>query len=205
MRVGNAPADLGIVDINPTEMMFWMYCPIKVPFGQIVLPDNLTQFMPIIEQVLKHEYVDSSYMFITAKTLWVSGEYIGNRPGWHCDGFGTNDINYIWCDRAPTEFVVGGWYISSKCDQSLIDMEELAANCDPVTYPAKTLLRLDPTVVHRSPVGFEAGMRSFVKISVSKNPYDLEGNSVNHNLDLGVEYKPRRQDRNHPTASFNEL
>lgn len=204
MRVGNAPTDLGTIDISPTEMMCWMYCPIKVPFGQIVLPPNLEQFKPIVDRVLEAVYVGGSYMYITAKTLWVSGEYIGNRPGWHCDGFGTNDHNFIWYDRAPTEFIIGGWYISSKCDQSLKDMESIAEGADVVTYPNKTLLQLDPTVVHRSPVGFEPGMRSFVKVSVSKNLYDLEGNSINHELDLGIEYKPRRQERNHPTASFSQ-
>jgi hypothetical protein len=199
-KCGSLPEDMGLIDLSPKEMMFWMYCPIKVPYGQIHLPDNLKQFTPIIERVLEKEYVGSSYMYITAKTLWVSGDYIGNRPGWHIDGFGTDDINYIWCDRAPTEFIYGDFGISDDCEQSMKDMEALAEKNESVFFPDKHLLRLDNTVIHRSPVMFAPGMRTFVKISLSKNVYNLEGNSVNHALGDFIEYQPRNVDRNHPTA-----
>lgn len=199
-KCGSLPIDMGLIDISPKEMMFWMYCPIKVPYGQIMLPDNLAQFKPIIEKVLENEYVGSSYMYITAKTLWVSGDYIGNRPGWHIDGFGTDDVNYIWCDRAPTEFIAGDFGISDDCEQSMKDMEALAEKNESIFFKDKHLLRLDNTVIHRSPVMFAPGMRSFVKISVSKNVYNLEGNSVNHLLGDFIEYQPRNVERNHPAT-----
>lgn len=201
IKCGSLPQDLGLVDISPKEMMFWMYCPIKMPYGQIILPDNLTQFKPIIERVLETEYVGPCFMYITAKTLWVSGDYIGNRPGWHIDGFGTDDINYIWYDRAPTEFVSGDFEVSEDCAQSLLDMEKIGSSFDPVTYSNKHLLRLDNTVIHRSPAYFPSGMRSFVKISISRNVYNLEGNSINHKLGDIIEYKPRGIERNHPFAA----
>lgn len=198
MICGNAPEDLGLIDLSPTEMMFWMYCPIKIPYGQVVVPDNLMQFRPIIEKVLQKEYNGSLYMYITAKTLWVSGDYIGNRPGWHIDGFGTDDVNFIWYDRAPTEFITGDFEVSEDCTQSMIDMEQIAQYNDPVAYEDKHLLRLDNTVIHRSPAAFAAGMRTFVKISISKNMYNLEGNSVNHLMGDFIKYQPRDVERNHP-------
>lgn len=200
MRVGSLPEDMGLIDLSPKEMMFWMYCPIKLPYEQIHLPDNLKQFTPIVERVLEKEYVGSYYMYITAKTLWVSGDYIGNRPGWHIDGFGSEDINYIWCDRAPTEFIHGDFGISDDCEQSMKDMEALAEKNESVFFPDKHLLRLDNTVIHRSPVMFAPGMRTFIKISLSKNVYNLEGNSINHALGDFIKYQPRGVDRNHPTA-----
>lgn len=201
MLYGDKPEDLGLIDLNPTEMMFWMYCPIKVPYGQICLPDNLYQFRVIVEKVLKDEYMGSSYMYLTAKTLWVSGDYIGNRPGWHSDGFGTDDLNYIWSDRAPTEFLYTGnkFTLSTDCDISMSEMEELAKGYVPITYKDKHLLKLTPSVIHRCPVGFSPGMRTFVKVSISKNPYDLEGNSINHKLGQIFDLKPRQEKRNHPT------
>lgn len=199
-KCGSLPEDLGLIDLSPKEMMFWMYCPIKMPYGQIFLPDNLVQFKPIIDKVLENEYVGSSFMYITAKTLWVSGEYIGNRPGWHIDGFGSEDINYIWYDRAPTEFIRGDFVVSNDHIESMIEMERFANHLDSITYKPKHLLRLDNTVIHRSPIYFASGMRSFVKISLSKNVYNLEGNSINHLLGDVIDHKPRGLQRNHPTA-----
>lgn len=205
--VGNPPKDLGLIDLTPTEMMFWMYLPISVPGDHTFhLPPNLRQFIPIIREARwdDHERFVDNYVYLTAKTLWVEGGYIGNRPGWHCDGFGTDDVNYIWADRAPTEFVLGAFRVSADCDRSMQQMEQfgnMAASLGTVTtYPDKHLLRLDRSVMHRSPASFAPGMRTFVKLSISKDRYDLEGNSINHLLgDLGPRV-PRRASRNHPAS-----
>lgn len=200
MLVGNLPVNVGVIGKQFDEMLFWQYCPIKAPGGNVKIPETLKQFYDIILAVKTHdpgEYYNS-YVYLTAKTLWVSGDYIGNRPGWHIDGFGTDDINYVWADRAPTEFIAGEWHISDDCDISLQEMEELGGNNTIFTYPDQSLLRLDNTVIHRSPVGFEPGMRTFVKVSLSKNIYNLKGNSVNHLLDLDIRYEERQATRNHP-------
>jgi hypothetical protein len=209
MLYGNLPRDIGLIDLSFDEMMFWMYCPIKRPNKvNWKLPDNLRQFDEIVDACyLNHEDVTDwsmSYVYLTAKTLYVSGDNIGNRPGWHSDGFGGSDINYIWCDRAPTDFlhVDPGVELSTDCDESMRQMAAIhrQPNDDAkvVNFPDKHLLRLDPSVIHRSPVGFEPGMRTFVKVSVSRNVYNLVGNSVNHALPLDVPMVPRAADRNHP-------
>lgn len=214
-KAGNLPEDLGLIDLDPTEMMFWMYCPIKIPYDQIYLPSNLKQYAPLVQKVLGREYVGSSYMYLTAKTLWVDGNYIGNRPGWHIDGYGTDDINYIWSDRAPTEFLHSNsedlWDLSDDCDQSLRQMSLLAGFAKAKipskqgiigefkTYSNKHLLRLDNTVIHRSPEKFESGMRTFVKISISKEQYNLKGNSINHLIpESHWQLVDRQEVRNHP-------
>lgn len=211
MRYGKLPTDLGLIDITPTEMMFWMYCPISVPgMWGYKIPDNLKQFDRILFGVWKDlrprvRFMTGSYVYITAKTLWVSGDFIGNRPGWHSDGFGTDDLNYIWCDRAPTEFIETDVELSTDCTKSMEEMEALGNNeaywGNLVTFPDKHLLKLDPSVIHRSPVSFEAGMRTFVKVSISKDRYDLIGNSINHELPASrwplVE---REAVRNHPSS-----
>ena len=217
---GDPPEDLGLFDISPTEMMFWMYLPISIPEDgkgpeqgkgyHYLLPPNLKQFAPIIHACAfdAGPAFRDRYVYLTAKTLWIEGGYIGNRPGWHIDGYGTDDLNYIWSDRAPTEFLINqrGWSLSEDCDESLEQMEKIAQqvldyNPDgAVTYSNKHLLRLDNTVIHRSPVGFEAGMRTFVKVSLSRDQYNLLGNSINH--DLPSTHWPlvdRRMVRNHPT------
>jgi hypothetical protein len=213
--VGNPPRDLGLVNLSPTEMMFWMYTPISIPgMYDWVLPGNLQQFDSLVERAIydfdsnyNNKLLDH-YTYLTVKTLWVEGRYIGNRPGWHCDGFGTDDVNYIWYDRAPTEFIWGPpselFTVSSDCDESLEDMSRIGKLWEQIdlvhTFPDKHLLRLDHTVIHRSPANFDAGMRTFVKVSISKDRYDLIGNSINHYLgELGPMVE-RKANRNHPAS-----
>jgi hypothetical protein len=204
MVYGDPPEDLGLVDLSPVEMMFWLYCPISTPREATALPDTLVQFRPIIDRVMRDDpdrYCDS-YAYLTAKTLFVSGDYIGNRPGWHSDGFGTDDVNYIWYDHAPTEFYEDSFTLPEDCDNAMAIMEERAARARIVTHPAKHLLKLTPAVIHRSPVGFPPGMRTFVKVSISSERYNLEGNSVNHLLQERWPLVPRFPVRNHPARDY---
>jgi hypothetical protein len=215
--VGNLPKDLDLIDLSPSEMMFWLYCPIKLAESNSVqLPSNLLQYQPIVDTVFRdmkatqywvNEFDNdwyNSYIYLTAKTLFVSGDYIGNRPGWHCDGFGTEDLNYIWYDSAPTDFLIceNTFEISDDCDISMKQMKSAAQHRRLARYPCKHLLKLDHTVVHRSPIEFNAGIRTFVKVSVSRDKYNLEGNSINHDIDFQIELKSRTSERNHPCRDF---
>lgn len=197
---GDLPEDLGLIDLTPTEMMFWLYCPVLTPTSLLTIPPNLTWARPIVEAVLDHESAAErgGYVYLTAKTLWISEGADANRPGWHADGFGTDDLNYVWYDRAPTEFVEDSYCLPDDCADSMAIMTERADRCQIITYPAKHLLRLTPSVVHRVPVGVAAGYRSFVKVSVSPDRYNLEGNSINHALGEKWPLLPRRSERNHP-------
>lgn len=203
---GTQPENLGLVDIDPTEMMFWMYCPIKTP-GMIdaVVPANLMQFLPLIEKVKADadEWQDK-YVYITAKTLYVKPETPGNRPGWHSDGFMTDDLNYIWSDRNPTVFFYDGSQHSFSCDhvRSMDEMNQLCED-DPskhFRYSNKHLMKLDQRVLHKVDTNIQAGMRTFVKISVSKDVYALKGNSINHELPIAEVYQERGVERNCPTG-----
>lgn len=207
-RYGELPIDLGLIDICHPEMLFWMYCPVSLPgMKSYILPANLKPFAEIASAAKAWDpsRFEESYVYLTAKTLWVSGDYIGNRPGWHSDGFGTDDVNYIWADRAPTDFLwlTPGVELSEDCDLSMAQMAYLAERNrqNIVKFPDRHLLRLNPSVIHRSPVKFSAGMRTFVKVSISRHRYDLVGNSLNH--DLPESYWPlvqRQNSRNHPSS-----
>ena len=206
MICGALPEDLGLIDLSPVEMLFWLYCPIKTPGQHRRIPANLHQFDPIIEEVAndccEHDRWVNSYVYLTAKTLYVSGDYIGNRPGWHADGFGTDDVNYIWYDGAPTEFYNAALDLPDDCADSMAIMEAEAVGRRIITFPAKHLLKLTPAVIHRSPVGFAPGMRTFVKVSISSERYNLIGNSVNHGLSEQWPLVPRFPERNHPARDY---
>jgi len=209
---GRLPVDLGLVDLSPVEQMAWLYCPIKLPSQLVVtMPPNLAQFMPIINAVVADvvsidaDLWPDSYVYMTAKRLWVTADSPGNRPGWHSDGFLTDDLNYIWSDGNPTVF----WgrearKVSFTADHTA-SMVEMEAVCEPdfrahSRYSNKHLLRLDQTVLHKVGPVEKAGFRSFVKVSVTKDLYALEGNSINHGLPLMGAYQPRSEVRNNPAG-----
>jgi hypothetical protein len=114
----------------------------------------------------------------------------------------TDDLNYIWSDTkgtlfwepaAPTQFVQD--HVAS------LDEMEAAAERGPFrVYPDKHVLRLDQSVIHRVADFDGAGMRTFVKVSVSRNQYRLAGNSINHGLDLNWSYDDRKTIRNAPES-----
>jgi hypothetical protein len=156
-----------------------------------------------VEAVLEREgeALDDQYVYLTAKTLWVSGDN-ANRPGWHSDGFGADDRNYVWYDRAPTEFMADSFTLPDDCADSMAIMEQRAAHAEILTYPVKHLLRLTPSVIHRAPVGVAPGLRTFVKVSISPHRYNLAGNSVNHALGERWALLPRLPERNHPMRDY---
>jgi hypothetical protein len=202
---GAPPVDLGLIDISPKEMMFWLYCPVKLP-GRfpVTLPENLSQFFgffPSIYEDCRDRWWDS-YVYITAKTLFVTADNPGNRPGWHSDGFMTDDLNYIWSDANGTLFWEPENRVSFVQDHmASLDEMQAAAHVGPhVTYADKHLLRLDQSVIHRVADVKIPRVRSFVKISVSKDRYDLVGNSINHELAPDWTYVDRQAERNAPAA-----
>lgn len=198
MEYGAAPKVLGEFDIEPSEFCYVQYLPIVLP-GSVYwqLPANLEWVRPLLSYV---EAGVEDYVYVTAKHIFVSGSDCGNRPGWHSDGFGTDDLNYIWCDRSPTEFAIQPFKLSADCEASMQEMEDQFIHGTEVVYPAKTLLLLDQGVIHRTPTRCEPGYRTFVKISISKHRYNLKGNAHNHLLNYDWPMVERSVERNHPTT-----
>ena len=204
---GAPPVDLGLIDLSPVEMMFWLYCPIKLPgMMSVSAPDNLKQFSRLWVKAAE-DCVDrwkDSYVYVTAKTLFVTPQSPGNRPGWHSDGFLTDDLNYIWSDANPTIFWEPDIRFRFPADHtaSLAQMESVA-DLHPDehwTYPDKHLLRIDQAVLHKVATDIAPGVRTFVKISVSRHRYALSGNSINHELAPGWIYQDRHAERNCPAG-----
>uniref|UniRef100_A0AAU8HY33 2OG-Fe(II) oxygenase n=1 Tax=Rhizobium phage LG08 TaxID=3129229 RepID=A0AAU8HY33_9CAUD len=212
---GTLPFVIERLDLEFHEMCQWLYLPIKVPGSwSLHVPANAQQFIPIITSaevdfasiVGDGKYLDEYYAYLTAKTMYVNKSAPGNRPGWHSDGFMTDDYNYVWSDKNPTQF----WHNNGKlvdfsADHSL-SLEEMDHVCENLgiirDYPNKTLLCLDQTVLHRVSPVVEEGIRTFVKVSFSKDRYALRGNSINHAIkdDFGSYYDDRQATRNDPAG-----
>lgn len=200
-------------DIDCEEMMYYLYLPIKLPDSQLVLESRVEKFRSIIEMAMADNVKRlgrnyNKYIYLTVKTLPFCKGNTGQRPGWHSDGFMTDDVNYIWYTDVPTIFCAADVLtpIIQDHEKSLTEMEMMATNSRHVSYPNRTLLRLDQGVIHKvnDSSCFE-GVRTFVKISISDKPYALKGNSINSALPLSVEYKCRIKSRNCPIGNSKAL
>ncbi len=193
----NAPTALGEFKLDCPEFMYVQYMPIVIPrkdLGQkaprtLEIPQNLEWIWDLICEI---SITSEDYVYVTAKHMWVEAGCNPNRPGWHIDGFGTDDVNYIWYSSSPTEFCVQEFDLSDDDSESMIQMSEQVNENNIVTYPNNTLLKLDNTVVHR------VGFRTFVKISVSKSQYRLKGNAHNYLFDYNWDMLDRNVCRNNP-------
>ena len=205
MKYGDKPKQLGLFEIDPKEMFFYQYLPIKL-IGNIqpIFEDRLKIFEEILG-VICCDFIgefgldryNDSYIYLTAKNLYQKQNCGFNRDGWHSDGFLTDDINYIWSDTQPTIFNFSDFQISNDDVKSITEMTNQADPSNDAIYKDKVLLRLNQFNIHR--VGnVESGMRCFLKVSFSKDKYDLVGNSKNYLLNYNWEMRKRNENRNIP-------
>jgi hypothetical protein len=187
--------------------MHYLYLPVVMPdVSEFRLPDRLAFLGDLLTMAVNREFEAAGtdwselYVYVTARRGWASPGNPLNRPGWHTDGFGTNDINYIWTDRYPTRFAEQAFNgISTDHVRSAEQFEEQVKPDRIRTYDDGTLFRLDSTVVHATPIiPAPGGNRSFLKISFSPDKYNLLGNSHNHLFDYSWKMWDRAVVRNDP-------
>lgn len=212
---GSEPVEIASdVIVDNSEMYFYQYLPVKMAYDTYWsgnLPPQLERLKGMITCIVDDFNINvlkgcpnddfyQYYMYVTAKCLYVpKGENL-NRMGWHCDGFMTDDINYIWCDSIPTEYVTGEFKLVQDHVKSIEQMYKMLYYKDPFKCKVNSIYRLDETVIHRCDFNRSdnAVLRHFVKVSFSKEKYNLRGNSHNYLLDYNWEMKNRDADRNHP-------
>ena len=195
------PTIHGQIEIACEEFMFVQDMLIALPHSLPKLPRHVQCFAPLVEEVMAIGVPPDRYIYLTAKRLFVSPTCCWNRPGWHIDGFGTDDRNYLWSDSFPTEFCIQPFDLS---DDHLLSMAQMTKHVRPEnvrTYDNNLLLGLDNTVVHQVAPVRSSGVRTFAKISISRNRYNLCGNAHNDLIDYHWPMVDRAMDRNDPAAT----
>lgn len=210
---GELPNLIGTFEVDCSEFMFYQYLPIKL-VGQTTttVEPRLNCFSPIINAA-RFNYLNkfgfdsfvNSYVYLTVKHMFTKPDLPMNRPGWHTDGFLTDDINYIWSDCLPTIFNYTEFYLTLDDDVSLEEMERQANHSKNIQYENFALLRLNQFNVHRIATPDELLLRTFLKISISLDKYDLIGNSHNYLLDYNWTMRKRNTTRNVPQVLDNVL
>lgn len=198
---GEPPADLGIFHFDLPEVMYYLYLPVSMTPGiDVRLPDNVDCCRPLIMSALAHSRPRRfKYVYLSARKGWATPDNPLNRPGWHCDGFGTDDLNFVWWTGPGTRFAIQRFEISDDHVKSLGQFEEQVISRRIATYQEKHLLALTPFVVHATPlIGHPGCMRQYIKISLSDHQYNLENNSHNYAFDYDWPLHSREEIRNDP-------
>lgn len=184
---------------DKVEMCFYQYLPIKMAgaLENFHIPVQLNWIRQFIQYLEFDPHTD--FIYVSVKHLFVTPNNMGNRPGWHSDGFGSDDVNYIWSDKFPTQFCLQEFTLTEDHTESLKELQRQALDKNIVDYGENAFVRIDRWNIHRPPVE-GTGFRTFLKFSVSKNRYNLQGNSHNYLMDYDWKMIPRAAERNHPTA-----
>lgn len=200
MEYGKQPSRICPLEFPEwTEMLHYLYLPVVMEGSEIRLPRRL-EFARTAIRIAMAYARPSRYIYLTARRGFATPDNPINRPGWHTDGFGTDDENFVWCDRWGTQ-IAGQKFtdISTDHRESARQFEDQVVG--QAVYPIRTkmLYYFDPFVVHNVPyIPAPGGMRSFMKISFSPYQYNLIGNSHNHLFDYEWEMFDRDEVRNDP-------
>jgi hypothetical protein len=219
-RYGEAPVEVGLWNGRYfTELMHWLYLPVFMPGNvELTIPRNLqTQSIDFMTRLALLDYEQNEgdwrdkYVYVTARRGFATPDNPLNRVGWHTDGFGTDDVNYIWCDRYPTQWLDAPTGIGDPSEDHLKSVEHFDMMANESDAPIRevgpgVVYRLSPYVIHCTPnVPAPGGMRSWVKVSVSEHRYNLIGNSHNWELDYDWEMVERDTLRNDPARAMNDF
>lgn len=203
---GKLPEYLGTFEFQLSEVMYYLYLPVCMDnWDDIRLPENVQVCKKVILAAM--DYADRQkkhyrYVYLSARKGWATADNPLNRPGWHCDGFGTDDLNFVWWDGAGTRFANQEFEgIVSDHNRSMTQFNEQVKISKIVTYPQHGLYCIDPSVVHDTPVITQPHMRQYVKVSMSDHPYNLENNSHNYLFDYSWPLHSRDEIRNDPHRS----
>lgn len=202
MVFGKAPVYLGQFHTELTEMMYWLYLPVHMESqalnkDDVRLPGSLEICRLLIDKAMAYTAYRYKYVYLSARKGWATPDNPLNRPGWHCDGFGTDDLNFVWWDGPGTRFALQPFEgIVSDHNRSMKQFDEQVDPTRVVGYPEHGLYVIDPSVVHATPLIVSPCMRQYVKISMSNHRYNLRNNSHNYLFDYDWPLHPREAARN---------
>ncbi|MCE7039270.1 hypothetical protein [Dyadobacter sp. CY312] len=217
------PESLGEFHLSNKEYCQYLYYPIKLAGSFILEMEPRLQFLNhLVTSALLNEnkgkdfdWLKKQYVYLTVKQTLVPKGIDQNRPGFHSDGFGTNDVQYIWFDKFPTEFMIGNYTVPVDDVESMREFEKFgnwisAMRKSDGTWHQKEkngffhqpspfhLYRIDQNHIHRTVPAPETDVRLFVKLTISEHRYAQEGNSHNYGLNYDWEMTHRKTDRNQP-------
>lgn len=200
-KYGQLPEQLGKYKIKDQFGVYILYCPIKMKGAnqiQVPITTDVNLSLMLIDIIQSQRDILNKYVYLSFETNYIEKNSTQKRPGWHCDGFLTNDINYIWYSNTPTIFNTTEFKITEEHNVSMEQFEQQVNSNNNVIFPNETLIKLDSHCVHRATPMQESCVRTFIKISISDDKYNLQGNTHNPEFNYNWTMYDREKVRNHP-------
>lgn len=182
-------------------------CIKNISCSEYQIPYNLE---PFVNQVISDIYRLSAnlydddwtkYCYLTIKRYYIQPNSLGNREGWHIDGFKSDQENFLWsdCDATPTEVALGGFELTNDHNASLGEMNTQASKMFQHQLDSFRLYEMDKDCVHRPTYNNtdKAVLRTFVKVTYSKELFNCFGNAWNYKLPNIKPTSFRNEIRNH--------
>lgn len=212
------------------KYLWAMDMPIKLPFSQVKVPIEFSQFTDFFKSAIQFERMinpnyDKSYAYVCIDQRPVESRGYQRRPGWHADSFITKYTNsqynescspimdtvYLAYDCLATEFHKGPFSFPNSVDIHSNDavlghFEEIASaapDSDIVVFPNHTILKMDPRCVHRVQMN-ETNCtldRTFIKLTFTTEIFNRLGNDHNKLFDYNWPLLGRGMERNNSSLS----
>ncbi len=182
---------------------------IRMPGQGWAIPKELEPYKEAIQKAVEHERTvnpdfNEYYVYITVDQKKIEPEKSQRKGGYHSDAYVTQETKVIEGDvvvdhtylisdskELPTLFQPGPFSLKGidpeDCAKVLQTFDTVSEGKEPVTYPPYTVVKLTPFDIHSAKVN-KTGMaleRTFIKISFSREKYNLVGNQINPNFDYG--------------------
>lgn len=201
------PVHLGQYEFILPEVMYYLYLPVLMRSerpASLRLPRNVECCRELIISAIAFAgSFKPDYVYLSARKGWASPDNPLNRPGWHSDGFLTQDLNFVWWEGPGTRFAVQDFVVDENHVTSLLQFDEQVKEENVVSVLRQHgLYAMDQSHVHSTPLIEPPGcMRSYVKVSLSNERYNLENNSHNYLFDYCWPLSVRHQVRNDPAGA----
>jgi hypothetical protein len=210
------------------KYLWVMDMPIKLPFSQICIPNEFSQFTDFFKTVIQFEKMinpnfDQTYAYLCIDQRQVEPNGFQRRPGWHADSFITKnthlqynenfspvmDTVYLAYDCLATEFNKGPFSFPKSVDNHSNDavlqhFESSAKSHNIITFPNHTILKMDPCCVHRVQMNNTNFIidRTFIKLTFTTEIFNRLGNDHNKLFDYNWPLFQRGMERNN-SSLFN--
>lgn len=215
---------------SDNDKYLWiMDFPIKMPYSQIKIPTEFSQFTDFFRKSIQFERMinpdfEKCYANLCIDQRPVSPNGYQRRPGWHADSFITKnthlqykneffsppmDTVYLAYDRLATEFNKGTFGFTKNVnnhsnDEVLDHFDKMAKSENVITFPNYTILKMDSRCVHRVQMNStnESIDRTFLKLTFTTDIFNRLGNDQNYLFDYNWPLFQRTVKRNN-SSLFN--
>ena len=127
------PESIGEYYFNSKEYCQYLYLPVMFAGDPEIYLEPRLEFLRGMINDTVNDYITNNYsgqfndeyIYLTIKQTFIPKDTHHNRPEFHSDGFLTDDVNYIYFDKYPTEFMIGNFNVPKHDELSMVEFNRI--------------------------------------------------------------------------------